>query len=72
MGKKLKVSEKRAKKLKSWIKLWNCLDKYEKILIVQCDNVGSKQFQDIRVSLRPLGAEVFMGKKVLNINFQSS
>ncbi len=38
-----------------------CLGEYSKILIVDADNVGSKQMQQIRISLRGK-AVIMMGK----------
>jgi len=40
------------------------LDTYSKIFIVSCDNVGSKQFQQIRIALRS-EAVVLMGKNTM-------
>lgn len=40
------------------------LEKYTKIFIVSCDNVGSKQFQQIRIALRGKGT-VLMGKNTM-------
>ena len=44
-------------------KLKACLDKYQKVVVVGADNVGSNQMQKIRQSLRG-NAEVLMGKNV--------
>jgi large subunit ribosomal protein LP0 len=53
-----------AKKVKYEAKVSHLLETYEKVLIVGCDHVGSKQFQDIRASLRGR-AVVLMGKNTL-------
>lgn len=45
-------------------KLENLLESYSKILLVNVDNVGSKQMQQIRMSLRGR-AELLMGKNTL-------
>lgn len=42
----------------------NLLDEYPKCFIVQADNVGSKQMQQIRVTLRGTGV-VLMGKNTM-------
>lgn len=42
-------------------KVQDLLSKYTKALVVHADNVGSKQFQDIRAALRPKSV-VLMGK----------
>lgn len=41
------------------------LTDYTNVFTVDADNVSSKQFMDIRAGLRPLGAEVLMGKNTL-------
>jgi len=53
-----------ARKEEYFKKLHTYLDKYQKIIIVLADNVGSNQFQKIRKDLRGL-AEVLMGKNSL-------
>ena len=60
----------RERKQEYFEKMEGLLDDYSKIFIVHCDNVGSKQFQQIRIALRGK-AVVLMGKntmmrKVLN------
>lgn len=40
-----------------------CVDTYKQALVVTCDNVGSRQMQDIRISLRGTAVMV-MGKNV--------
>lgn len=40
------------------------LDEYPKVFIVGADNVGSKQMQQIRISLRGKG-ELLMGKNTM-------
>mmetsp|Transcript_8242 Transcript_8242/g.6145 ORF Transcript_8242/g.6145 Transcript_8242/m.6145 type:complete len:192 (-) Transcript_8242:478-1053(-) len=64
MGQK-KKSEKRIKKEKYWKKLFGITDEYTKALLVDCDNVSSKQINLIRHKLRPLGAVMIMGKNTL-------
>jgi len=52
------------KKQKYYNELGVLAEKYNKILIVQADNVGSKQFQQVRKALRGTGV-IVMGKKTL-------
>jgi large subunit ribosomal protein LP0 len=61
-----KATDKRAKKYSYWERLWTLLEDYKQILIVNCNNVSSKQIQDIRFKLRALDAVVVMGKNVYN------
>ncbi len=65
MGEK-KKSEKRIKKEKYWKKLFDITDKYKKAILVDCDNVSSKQINMIRHKLRPINAVMIMGKNVLS------
>jgi len=51
-------------KSKYFMKLLTALDEYDKFFIVGVDNVGSKQMQQIRISLRG-SAEVLMGKNTM-------
>lgn len=51
-----KKSEKRIKKEVYWKKLWELADKYKKALLVDADNVSSKQINKMRFALRPLDA----------------
>ena len=60
-----KKSEKRLKKEDYWRRVWSLFDKYEKALIVDCDNVSSKQIAGIRRSLRDIDAVMLMGKNTL-------
>jgi len=46
-------------------KLNGLLDKYDKILFVQIDNVTSEQLHNVRRDLRAKGAELLMGKKTM-------
>ena len=62
-----KKSEKRIKKEKYWKKLWDLTDKYNKALLVDVDNVSSKQITKIRYKLRDLDAVMLMGKNVILI-----
>ena len=45
-----------------WV--YDLLDNFDTALIVHCDNVGSRQFMDIRSALRP-NSVVLMGKNTL-------
>lgn len=56
--------EVRKTKYALWNKLWKCVDNYKKVLIVKCDNISASIFQDVRQSLRELGATLIMGKNV--------
>jgi ribosomal protein L10 len=62
--KKKNRAEVRKKKVAFWLKLWDCLDKYKKVLVVKCDNIGATIFHDIRIALRPFKAVLVMGKNV--------
>ena len=59
-----KKSEKRIKKEKYWARLWKLTDEYKKALMVDVDNVSSKQITKIRYKLRQVGAVMIMGKNV--------
>jgi len=48
-----------------FMKIVALLDEYPKCFIVGADNVGSKQMQQIRMSLRGVGAVVLMGKNTM-------
>merc|ERR1719502_2103011 len=54
----------RERKAEYFSKMEDLLNKYSKIFIVSCDNVGSKQFQQIRIALRGT-ATVLMGKNTM-------
>jgi len=54
-----------AKKLNYIGKVQRILEEYPRFLIVTCDNIGSKLMQTIRLSLRPEGAIILMGKNTL-------
>ena len=64
MGGQKKKSEKRIKKEEYWQRLWDLTDTYKKAVLVDVDNVSSKQLNDIRHALRPLHAVMIMGKNV--------
>ena len=64
-----KKSEKRIKKEEYWQKLWELTDKYKKAILVDVDNLSSKQLNDIRHKLRPIGAKMIMGKNVCFLSF---
>lgn len=53
------------KKLAYAEKVTDLLKTYDKAFIVHADNVGSKQFQDIRTALRDLDSIILMGKNTL-------
>lgn len=57
-------AQKLEKKETYILRIHDMLAKYDKAFIVHADNVGSKQFQDIRAALRPLSV-VLMGKNSL-------
>ncbi len=63
--KKKNRGEVRKKKYAFWLKLWDCLERYNKVLVVKCDNISASIFQDIRQAIRPLGATLVMGKNTL-------
>jgi len=46
-------------------KVVSLLEEYPRFLVVSCDNIGSKLMQTIRLSLRPQGARILMGKNTL-------
>lgn len=54
----------RARKAEFRTKLYRLLGEYNKLFIVECDHVGSKQMQGIRIALRGKGV-VCMGKNTL-------
>lgn len=60
-----KKSDKRLKKEAYWQRLWRLTDQYKKAILVDCDNVSSKQINTIRLKLRPLDAVMVMGKNTL-------
>lgn len=66
-----KKSEKRIKKESYWKKLFDLTDKYKKAILVDCDNVSSKQINTIRIKLRDLDAVMIMGKNVTKFYFLS-
>jgi ribosomal protein L10 len=62
-----KKSEKRIKKENYWKRLQDMSLKFDKAIIVNMNDVSSKQVQKIRYNLRPLKAEMIMGKNVSSI-----
>jgi large subunit ribosomal protein LP0 len=54
----------RERKQEYFGKMESLLDTYSKIFVVSCDNVGSKQFQQIRIALRG-EATILMGKNTM-------
>eukprot|EP00045_Choanoeca_perplexa_P003679 m.32663 g.32663 ORF g.32663 m.32663 type:complete len:311 (+) comp12168_c0_seq1:87-1019(+) len=59
----VKVDRKTWKKL-YFQRLYDYLETYQRVLIVGCDNVGSKQMQHVRIALRG-DCEVLMGKNTM-------
>jgi len=57
--------EVQGKKLDYIKKVQRLLEEYPRFLIVTCDNIGSKLMQEIRLSLRPSGSVLLMGKNTL-------
>lgn len=57
------AGSKAERKQQYFEKLKNYLDKYQKVVVVGADNVGSNQMQKIRQTLRG-DAEILMGKNV--------
>lgn len=55
----------REKKVLYEAKLFDLLDQYDKAFLFCADNVGSKQFMDIRACLRDIGGTILMGKNTL-------
>jgi hypothetical protein len=60
--------EVQGKKLDYIKKVQRLLEEYPRFLIVTCDNIGSKLMQEIRLSLRPSGSVLLMGKNVCSIS----
>ena len=59
-----KKTEKRIKKENYWKRLWELTDTYHKALLVDVDNVSSKQITKIRYKLRSTDGVMLMGKNV--------
>lgn len=55
----------RKKKYALWLKLWECLDKYNKVLVFTCTNIGAHIIHDIRQAIREYNAVIVMGKNTL-------
>ena len=64
-----KKSEKRLKKEAYWKRLNDLTEKYKKAVLVDVDNVSSKQLNKIRLELRSLDAIMIMGKNVSYLTF---
>jgi ribosomal protein L10 len=64
-----KKSEKRLKKEAYWKRLNDLSEKYKKAVLVDVDNVSSKQLNKIRLELRSLDAIMIMGKNVSYLTF---
>mmetsp|Transcript_6 Transcript_6/g.15 ORF Transcript_6/g.15 Transcript_6/m.15 type:complete len:316 (-) Transcript_6:330-1277(-) len=60
-----KVVTRQQKKESYDKKFCELLEKYDKAFVVHADNVGSKQFQEIRAGLRPMGTVILMGKNTM-------
>jgi len=57
-------TDRRTWKSQYFTRLENLVEEFPKVMVVTVDNVGSKQMQQIRISLRAHG-EVLMGKNTL-------
>lgn len=57
-----------AKKQGFFAKMNEYLDEYEKIVLVSCDNVTSRQFNTMRIGMRPSGKLPFVGKILMGKN----
>jgi large subunit ribosomal protein LP0 len=53
------------KKAEYFLRMEELINKYSKVFVVGCDNVGSLQMQQIRLALRPLDSIVLMGKNTM-------
>ena len=58
------MADSKAKKQAYFVKLVQLLQEYNKILIVEADNVGSSHMQKIRILLRGQGV-ILMGKNTM-------
>jgi len=56
------------KKQGFFAKMNEYLDTFEKIVVVSCDNVTSKQFNKMRIGMRPSGDLPFVGKILMGKN----
>lgn len=61
----VKKSEKQIKKDRRWRRVQEIAYKYNNVLFVDVDNVSSNQICQIRAKLRPLDAQMVMGKNTL-------
>lgn len=61
----VKKSEKQIKKDKRWRRVQEIAYKYNNVLFVDVDNVSSNQICQIRAKLRPIDAQMVMGKNTL-------
>eukprot|EP01064_Diplonema_japonicum_P036113 TRINITY_DN8021_c0_g1_i1.p2 TRINITY_DN8021_c0_g1~~TRINITY_DN8021_c0_g1_i1.p2 ORF type:complete len:328 (+),score=126.92 TRINITY_DN8021_c0_g1_i1:64-1047(+) len=57
-----------AKKEGFFTRMNQYLDEYEKIVVVSCDNVTSRQFNKMRIGMRPTGDLPFVGKILMGKN----
>lgn len=60
-----KKNPKRIKKENYWQRLWGYCDKYQTALLVDVDNVSSKQIIKLRQKLRAIDAHFVCGKNTL-------
>jgi len=64
-GERKKQENKQGRKQSIFTRIVSLFDEYEKILIVNADNVGSNHMQKIRISLRACNAILLMGKNTM-------
>jgi large subunit ribosomal protein LP0 len=53
------------KKTEYFERVEKLVNSYSKLFVVSCDNVGSSQMQQIRLSLRPMNSILLMGKNTM-------
>eukprot|EP01083_Nonionella_stella_P101075 286064_1 len=53
------------RKVEYFARVEELINTYSKLFVVQCDNVGSLQMQQIRLALRPLNSVLLMGKNTM-------
>jgi|DEB19_MinimDraft_2_1074335.scaffolds.fasta_scaffold17686_1 ribosomal protein L10 len=64
MPKKTCTKKNRQAKVAQWNAIQDACAKYNKIMFVDVDNVTSAQICVLRRALRPIGAQIVMGKNV--------
>ena len=57
-----KKSKKRVRKEAYYERIYNLFSQYQKAMLVDCNNISSKQIQNCRFDMRVLGATILMGK----------